>query len=87
MPARAPRIGARVSRQVLDLAAAAGVAGDAPPPSRMRDLLAAGKPAMKQVRKLFEQVAQMNEGNKFAYDRDALVKMLDDAIARAKQGR
>jgi len=38
----APRIGARVSRQVLDLAAAAGVAGDAPPPSRMRDLLAAG---------------------------------------------
>ena len=50
----APRIGARVKRQVLDLAAAAGVAGEAPPPSRMRDLLAQGKPAMKQVRKLWE---------------------------------
>ena len=50
-----PRIGARVSRQVLDFAAAAGVAGEAPLPLRMRDLLAAGKPAMKQVRKLFEQ--------------------------------
>jgi 5-carboxymethyl-2-hydroxymuconate isomerase/acylpyruvate hydrolase len=51
----APRIGARISRQVLDFAAAAGVAGEAPLPLRMRDLLAAGKPAMKQVRKLFEQ--------------------------------
>jgi 2-keto-4-pentenoate hydratase/2-oxohepta-3-ene-1,7-dioic acid hydratase in catechol pathway len=50
----APRIGARVKRQVLDLAAAAGVAGEAAPPSRMRDLLAEGKPAMKQVRKLLE---------------------------------
>ena len=50
----APRIGARVARRVLDLAAAAGVAGEAPPPQRMRDLLAAGKPAMKQVRKLWE---------------------------------
>ncbi len=58
----APRIGARVARQVLDFAAAAGVAGEAPPPSRMRDLLAAGKPAMKQVRKLFEQAKADREG-------------------------
>jgi 2-keto-4-pentenoate hydratase/2-oxohepta-3-ene-1,7-dioic acid hydratase in catechol pathway len=55
----APRIGARVARQVLDLAAAAGVAGEAPPPSRMRDLLAGGKAAMKQVRKLW-QLAQVD---------------------------
>src|SRR5260370_37746629 len=47
-----PRIGARVARQVLDLAAAAGVAGEPAPPARMRDLLAAGDPAMKRVRKL-----------------------------------
>jgi 2-keto-4-pentenoate hydratase/2-oxohepta-3-ene-1,7-dioic acid hydratase in catechol pathway len=60
--AEAPRIGARVSRQVLDLAAAAGVAGEAPPPSRMRDLLAAGKPAMKQVRKLFGQAQADRKG-------------------------
>jgi 5-carboxymethyl-2-hydroxymuconate isomerase/acylpyruvate hydrolase len=57
----APRIGARVSRQVLDFAAA-GVAGEAPPPARMRDLLAAGKPAMKQVRKLFEQARADRQG-------------------------
>ena len=47
-----PRIGARVARQVLDLAAAAGVAGEPAPPARMRDLLAAGDSAMKGVRKL-----------------------------------
>jgi len=58
----APRIGARVSRQVLDFAAAAGVAGEAPPPSRMRDLLAAGKTAMKQARKLYEQAKADRNG-------------------------
>ena len=46
----APRIGVRVARQVLDLAAAAGVAGEPAPPTSMRDLLAAGEPAMRQVR-------------------------------------
>jgi len=58
----APRIGARVARRVLDLAAAAGVAGEPPPPSRMRELLAGGKPAMKQVRKLFEQAQADRDG-------------------------
>jgi len=58
----APRIGARVSRRVLDLTAAAGVAGEAPPPTRMRDLLAAGKSAMKQVRKLYEQARADRDG-------------------------
>src|SRR6267154_93570 len=47
-----PRIGARVARQVLDLAAAAGVAGEPAPPVRMRDLLAAGDSAIERVRKL-----------------------------------
>src|SRR3989475_5546182 len=47
-----PRIGARVARQVLDLAAAAGVAGEPAPPVRMRDLLAAGDQAMRRVREL-----------------------------------
>jgi len=50
--AGSPRIGVRVARQVLDLAAAAGVAGEPALPARMKDLLAAGKPAMKQVRQL-----------------------------------
>ena len=50
--AGSPRIGVRVARQVLDLSAAAGVAGETALPARMKDLLAAGKPAMKQVRQL-----------------------------------
>ena len=52
---------------------------------RMRYLVV---PAQNQaaivMRKKLEEIVQMNEGHKFSYDRDALVKMLDDAIARAK---
>lgn len=52
---------------------------------RMRYLVV---PAQNQaaivMRKKMEEIVQMNEGHKFSYDRDALVKMLDDAIARAK---
>jgi NAD(P)-dependent dehydrogenase (short-subunit alcohol dehydrogenase family) len=39
------------------------------------------------IRKLIDEIVQLNETDKFGYDRDALVKMLDDALARAKQGR
>ncbi|HTE45422.1 MAG TPA: SDR family NAD(P)-dependent oxidoreductase [Gemmatimonadaceae bacterium] len=37
------------------------------------------------IRKLIDEVVQLNDRQKFSYDRDALVKMLDDALARAKQ--
>src|SRR5580765_2142719 len=50
--AGSPRIGVRVGRQVLDLAAAAGVSGEPAPPTSMKDLLAAGDPATRQVREL-----------------------------------
>ena len=39
------------------------------------------------IRKVIEELVQLNEGHKFSYDRDALVKMLDDALGRAKQGK
>ncbi|MEP6778725.1 MAG: SDR family NAD(P)-dependent oxidoreductase [Gemmatimonadaceae bacterium] len=39
------------------------------------------------IRRLFEEIMQLNESQKFTYDRDALVKMLDDALAKAKQAR
>jgi NAD(P)-dependent dehydrogenase (short-subunit alcohol dehydrogenase family) len=39
------------------------------------------------IRKKFDDLAEMNESQKFRYDRDALVKMLDDAIGRAKAQR
>lgn len=37
------------------------------------------------IRSVIEELVQLNEGQKFSYDRDALVKMLDDALARSKQ--
>ncbi|MEP6833619.1 MAG: SDR family NAD(P)-dependent oxidoreductase [Gemmatimonas sp.] len=39
------------------------------------------------LRKLMEQLVQMNDSQKFTLDRDALVKMLDDALARAKANK
>ena len=39
------------------------------------------------IRKLIGEIVQLNEGQKFSYDRDALVKMLDDALARARASR
>jgi len=39
------------------------------------------------IRKLVDEIVQLNSDQKFSYDRDALVKMLDDALARSKQKR
>jgi predicted RNA-binding Zn ribbon-like protein len=39
------------------------------------------------IRNMIDKLVQLNEGQKFSYDRDALVKMLDEALARAKQSR
>jgi NAD(P)-dependent dehydrogenase (short-subunit alcohol dehydrogenase family) len=58
------------------------------PTPRMRYLVVpAANQAVIALRTLLDHVAQMNESQKFRYDRDALVKMLDDAIARAKTPR
>jgi NAD(P)-dependent dehydrogenase (short-subunit alcohol dehydrogenase family) len=37
------------------------------------------------LRKAFDVIAQLNEGHKFSYSRDSLVRMLDEALARAKR--
>lgn len=39
------------------------------------------------IRKVIDELVQLNDGQKFSYSRDTLVKMLDDALARAKQRR
>ena len=39
------------------------------------------------IRKLMDEIVQLNSDHKFSYSRDTLVKMLDDALARAKQRR
>lgn len=36
------------------------------------------------IRKQIEQLVQLNEGQPYAYDRDVLVKMLDEALATAR---
>ena len=39
------------------------------------------------IRTAIDHVVQMNQDQRFSYDRDALVKMLDEALERAKQRR
>jgi NAD(P)-dependent dehydrogenase (short-subunit alcohol dehydrogenase family) len=39
------------------------------------------------IRKLVDEIVQLNDDQKFSYDRDALVAMLDEALARSKQKR
>jgi NAD(P)-dependent dehydrogenase (short-subunit alcohol dehydrogenase family) len=55
---------------------------------RMRYLVVpAANQATIALRKLLDVIVQMNDSQKFTVDRDGLVKMLDEAIARGKQGR
>ena len=37
------------------------------------------------IRKLMDEIVQLNSDHKFSYSRDTLVKMLDDALARSKR--
>ena len=39
------------------------------------------------IRKLMDEIVQLNSDHKVSYSRDTLVKMLDDALARSKQRR
>jgi len=40
--------------------------------------------AERTIRKQIEQLAQLNEDHPYSYDRDALVKMLDEALAKVR---
>lgn len=39
------------------------------------------------IRKAIQELVQLNEGHAFTHDRDALVKMLDEALAMARPAR
>ena len=82
--AGSPRIGVRVARQVLDLAAAAGVSGEPAPPTSMRELLAAGDPAMRQVREFSAEAHADRAGFATALV-DKVNDLRDDAL-RARLG-
>src|SRR6185436_5880824 len=40
--------------------------------------------AERTIRKQIEQLVQLNEGQRYTYDREALTKMLDEALAGAQ---
>ena len=42
------------------------------------------EPGKHAIRKQIEQLVQLNEGQPYTYDREALVKMLDAALATAR---
>ena len=95
--------GSRFETQMRSTLAAMNGFRNNPPPDAVADAVydaltnAAPKarylvvPAANQAaivfRKLMEEIVQLNDQQPFSYDRDALVKMLDDAIARSKGGR
>lgn len=47
----------------------------------------AANQALVTIRKAMDELVQLNEGHVYSYDREALIKMLDEAIAKARQGR
>jgi NAD(P)-dependent dehydrogenase (short-subunit alcohol dehydrogenase family) len=56
------------------------------PNPRMRYMVVpAANQGAAAIRNVIDELAQINESNKFAYPRDSLVKMLDAALARAKR--
>lgn len=55
------------------------------PEPRMRYMVVpAARQAEVTIRKAIEELVQLNHGHQFSYDREALVKMLDEALARQK---
>ena len=39
------------------------------------------------IKKAIQELVQLNEGHAYTYDRDALVTMLDEALATARPAR
>jgi NAD(P)-dependent dehydrogenase (short-subunit alcohol dehydrogenase family) len=67
-----------------DVAAAALHALFDPNPKMRYMVVPAARQAEVTIRKAIEELVQLNQNHKFSYDREALVKMLDEALARVK---
>jgi len=68
-----------------DSVAAAALHAFASPTPRARYMVVpAASQGLVTIRKAMEELVQLNYGHQFSYDRDALVKMLDEALARLK---
>jgi NAD(P)-dependent dehydrogenase (short-subunit alcohol dehydrogenase family) len=71
-------------KQPDDVAAAVDLALFEPKPKRRYLVVPTADQAERTIRKQIEQLVQLNEGQPFAYDRDTLVKMLDEALAQSR---
>ena len=86
--ARATGYAARVDRsnykQPDEVAAAVEQALSEPDPKRRYMVVPNQEEAEVTIRKQIEQLVQLNEGQPYTFDRATLVKMLDDALAKAR---
>jgi len=67
-----------------EVAAAVEQALFEPAPKRRYLVVPDQDEAEETIRKQIEQLVQLNEGQRYSYDRAALVKMLDDALAASR---
>jgi NAD(P)-dependent dehydrogenase (short-subunit alcohol dehydrogenase family) len=86
--ARSTGFAARVDRsnykQPDEVAAAVEQALSEPDPKRRYMVVPNQEEAEVTIRKQIEQLVQLNEGQPYTYDRATLVKMLDEALAKAR---
>lgn len=66
------------------VASAALHAFTSPAPRPRYMVVPAANQGLVTIRKAMEEMVQLNYGHQFSYDRDTLVKMLDEALARLK---
>jgi NAD(P)-dependent dehydrogenase (short-subunit alcohol dehydrogenase family) len=67
-----------------DVAAAVAHALSDPNPKRRYLVVPEQREAEITIRKQIAQLVQLNEGHPYTYDREALVKMLDEALAKSR---
>jgi len=71
----------------VEVAAAVELALFEPAPKRRYMVTPDQREAEYTIRKQIEQLVQLNEDQPYSYDRDALLKMLDEALAQARPRR
>jgi NAD(P)-dependent dehydrogenase (short-subunit alcohol dehydrogenase family) len=74
-------------KQPDEVAAAVELALFEPTPKRRYMVTPDQGEAERTIRKQIEQLVQLNERQPYSYDRDALVKMLDEALKSSPPGK